>query len=205
MTSFQNVNKLIENLNSNIRKLDTDAKVRSNNIIQIQKNNNISNSQSSIRAYGITHPKIIDKNKKYIGLMFDENFNDFTSENSSGSNSKLSFIKLKPGNNIINYSVCVDIDDNTKLNKNTSQQNSVCSISLGIKENSNSNSKVRFIKGSKIMFNPDSKYDGINNKVIINNTIIYISSGEEDLCMVGDFNTDCKVNSSKSLIKILTM
>ncbi len=206
MTSYQNLNKLIENLNSKIKKLDVDLKSKPTNIVQIQKQaknelqNNISNNLNlSIRAYGISHPKIIDNNKRYIGLMFDENFNDFTSEN-SGSGSKVSFIKLKPGNNIINYSVCIDLDE-----VNNIQNNTTCSISLGIKENSNS--KVRFIKGSKIIFDPNNRIDslGNNNKIIINNTIIYVSVGEEDLCMVGDFSPICKVNASKSLIKILTM
>ncbi len=106
MSSFQNLNKLIENLNLKIKKLDGELKSKPVKLsYQTNQNKNINNPNLSviIKAYSISHPRPVDQNKKYIGLMFDENFNDFTSENSGGSNNKISFIKLKPGNNIINY------------------------------------------------------------------------------------------------------
>lgn len=189
--STRDLYKMIENLNHKIKKLDAQVKNKNFNL----GSNSKTSCSTYFRAYGIAYPKTFDKNKKYVGLLFDENFNDFTSENNLDSNSKLPFIKLSYGKNIINYSISVDIDD-IQNNKNN-----ICSLSLGIKEKSNS--KVRIIKGSKLTW--DSKIQSQSNKVVINNTIIYSSQLGEELCMIVELNPKCKINSSKSLFKILTI
>ena len=101
--------KMIEKLNHKIKKLDNQVKNKNWNIIP-ETNKNFNNN--IFRAYGIIYPKSYDKNKRYIGLLFDENFNDFTSENNEDIKNKLSFIKLSKGNNTINYSINIEIEDN---------------------------------------------------------------------------------------------
>lgn len=190
--STKDLYKMIDNLNLKINKLDSMVKNKKFSL-GTGSVSKISNP-SLFRAYGINYPKIFDKNKKYIGLLFNENFNDFTSDNNLNSDSKLSFIKLSNGNNIINYSINVDIDE-SKFNN----LNNICSVSLGIKEKFNS--KVRIIKGSKISWDIKSN----SNKIVINNTIIYNSQLGEELCIIAELNPKCKINSSKSLFKILTI
>ena len=124
--SNKDLYKMIDNLNLKINKLDTLVKNKNFNL-ETRSISKMSN-QSLFRAYGINYPKIFDKNKKYIGLLFNENFNDFTSDNNLNSDSKLSFIKLSNGNNVINYSINFDIDE-SKFNN----LNNICSVSLGIK------------------------------------------------------------------------
>jgi hypothetical protein len=189
--------KMIEKLNHKIKKLDNQVKNKNWNIIP-ETNKNFNNN--IFRAYGIIYPKSYDKNKRYIGLLFDENFNDFTSENNEDIKNKLSFIKLSNGNNTINYSINIEIDDN--INQQIGSIGSIGSIALGIKEKSNS--KVRIIKGSKILFELNNK-NSINNKITINNTILYSSQPGEELCMIAELNSKSKIISSKSLIKILTI
>ena len=198
--SGRDLYKMIENLNHKIKKLDNQIKNKTFNIIpntntNIKTNTNTNTNTNIFRAYGIIYPKSYDKNKRYIGLLFDENFNDFTSENNEDIKNKLPFIKLSNGNNIINYSVNIDIDDNT-LNQQ------IGSIGLGIKDKTTS--KVRIIKGSKIIFDLDNK-NSINNKININNTILYASESGEELCMIVELGPKCKIISSKSLIKILSI
>ncbi len=195
--SNRDLYKMIENLNYKIKKLDTQIKNKNFNIIPSNVKNSTQNITNIFKAYGILYPKTYDKNKRYVGLLFDENFNDFSSDNNSNTTSKLSFIKLSNGSNIINYSLNIDIDNNIQT-----QNNPVYSISLGIKEKSNS--KVRIIKGSKIFFESNNK-NIINNKITINNTILYSSQLGEELCMIVELGPKCKINSSKSLIKILTL
>jgi hypothetical protein len=128
--------------------------------------------------------------------MFDDNFNDFSSETNDKSKNKISFLKLRKANNIINYSLCIDVNELSS----TQTVNSIC---LGIREKNSS--KVRLIKGSKYIFDLTNKSIIFNDKIIINNTIIYMSEDAEELCMIADLNPKCKINSSKSLIKILSL
>jgi hypothetical protein len=196
--SNRDLYKMIENLNYKIKKLDNQIKNKNFNIIPSNIKNSSQNISNTFKAYGILYPKTYDKNKRYIGLLFDENFNDFSSENNSNTTTKLPFIKLSSGSNIINYSLNIEIDNNINQNNQTH----IYSISLGIKEKSNS--KVRIIKGSKVFFDLNNK-NIINNKITINNTILYSSQLGEELCMVVELGPKCKINSSKSLIKILTL
>lgn len=194
--SNRDLYKMIENLNHKIKKLDTQIKNKNFNIIP--SNTNYKNSNSyQFKAYGIVYPKTFDKNKRYVGLLFDENFNDFSSDNNTNSVTRLPFIKLSLGSNIINYSISIEIEEN-KL----TSQTQVYSIALGIKEKSNG--KVRIIKGSKIFFDFNNKNIS-NNKITINNTILYMSQSGEELCIIVELGSKCKINSSKSLIKILTL
>ena len=193
--SNRDLYKMIENLNYKIKKLDTQMKNKNFNIIP----SNTKNISNTFKAYGIQYPKTYDKNKRYTGLLFDENFNDFSSENNSNTTTKLPFIKLSNGSNVINYSLNIEIDSNIISQNN---QFNIYSISLGIKEKSNS--KVRIIKGSKVFFDLNNK-NIINNKITINNTILYSSQLGEELCMIVELGSKCKINSSKSLIKILTL
>lgn len=191
----KDLHKLIEGLNTKIKKLENQIK---NNTIGIVNKNVTSTSpnQSQIKAYSISYPKNHDKNKKYIGLMFDDNFNDFSSESNDKSKNKVSFLKLRKGNNIINYSICIDISD-------IPSNQTINSVCLGIREKNSS--KVRLIKGSKYIFDLANRYNIYNDKITINNTIIYMSEDLEELCMIADLNSKCKINQSKSLIKILSL
>ncbi len=191
--SNKDLQKLIDGLNVKIKKLDNQIRT---NTINIVNRNPVNNTSSMIKAYTISYPKNHDKNKKYIGLMFDDNFNDFSSDSNEKSKNKTSFIKMKRGNNIINYSVTIDLEEVSGV----SHTNSIC---LGIKEKNSS--KVRIIKGSKYIFDLSNKSIIIGNKITLNNTIIYMSQDGEELCMIADLNSKCKVLQSKSLIKILTL
>ncbi len=191
----KDLHKLIDGLNTKIKKLEN--QIKNNTINIVNKNTPVNSpSQSQIKAYSISYPKYHDKNKKYIGLIFDDNFNDFSSESNIGSKNKVSFLKLRKGNNIINYSICIDISD-IPTNQTI---NSVC---LGIREKNSS--KVRLIKGSKYIFDLANKSNIYNDKITINNTIIYMSEDLEELCMIADLNSKCKINQSKSLFKIMSL
>ncbi len=193
----KDLHKLIEGLNTKIKKLEN--QIKNNTIGIVNKNipvNNVNTTQSQIKAYSISYPKYHDKNKKYIGLMFDDNFNDFSSESNDKSKNKVSFLKLRKGNNIINYSISIDISD-VPTNQTI---NSVC---LGIREKNSS--KVRLIKGSKYIFDLSNRSNIYNDKITINNTIIYMSEDLEELCMIADLSSKCKILQSKSLIKIMSL
>ena len=181
MHNYKELYKLIENLKLKIKKLDN------------QKNKLSKNS--SINSYRIFSPKIKDNNKKYIGLLFDNNFDDFNTDSSNNLDNCISFIKLKKSNIIINYSLLIDI--NTMTNSST-----ICSISLGIKDKNNS--KIKIIKGTKNIFDINNKSIIFSNKIQINNTILYDSNIDgEELCMVAELPNYCSINFKKSLLKIL--
>jgi hypothetical protein len=195
----KDLHKLIEGLNTKIKKLESQVKNNTINIVNKHTPNNqnyIVGHPSSIKAYSISYPKNHDKSKKYIGLMFDDNFNDFSTDSDPKSKNKISFIKMKKANNIINYSICVDIME-------IPTNSCVHSISLGIREKNSS--KVRLIKGSKYSFDLSNKDNIFGDKLIINNTIIYMSEESEELCMIADLSPKCKINHSKSLIKIMSL
>jgi hypothetical protein len=95
---------------------------------------------------------------------------------------------------IINYSIQIEIlNDGNKKNKHNN------SISLGIK--SKNDSKINIIKGSKCLFNFSNIND--NNKIQINNTVLYMGNGDEELCMIGEFYFNYNIIFQKSIIKIL--
>ncbi len=213
--SNRDLYKMIDNLNHKIKKLDYQIKNKNFTFLPSNNGNNnkqqiISNSINNFKAYGINYPKTYDKNKKYIGLLFDENFNDFSSDNNNNSGEKLPFIKLSGGNNIINYSLAIEIDNSSienYINHKKSLNNIITpenySVSLGIREKSNS--KVRIIKGSKLLFDLTEKNPIIGDKITINNTILYLSKPGEELCMIVELGSKFKILPGKSLIKILTL
>ena len=103
-------------------------------------------------------------NKKYIGLQFNDNFNNNINDNKT-------FIKLKEKNNIISYYLTIKIDDNYKNNKE------YFSFSLGIKINN----KIKTIKNSKTFY---SLNNIIENQITVSNTSIYSSKENQELCLI---------------------
>jgi hypothetical protein len=173
-STYKDIYKLIDNLKIRIKKLDT---LRRNSYF--------------IKSYNISLPT--HNNKIFIGLLFDENFNDFCT-NSENSNTKISFIKLK-GSTIINYSLLLLIDKIPEVH-------TICSICFGIKTDQ---SKVRIIKGSKYIFDISNKNNLVNNQIIINNTIIYSANMHDELCMIAVLHDKCKIITKKSIIKVYTI
>jgi hypothetical protein len=73
-------------------------------------------------------------------------------------------------------------------------------LALGIR--SKADSKIKIIKGTRQIF------DVINCTIVhgtinLTGTSIYMCGGDEELCMIGDLGSICKVNPKKSLIKLL--
>lgn len=183
--NYNKLYKLVENLKEKISRLDD--KKSKNNI-------NCLNNRNLFLTYKISNPidykndnyqnNNCQNNKKFVGLQFS-NIDD--SSDSSSSNEK-SFIKLKRSNCIINYSIQIDVMDYLIFNNS-------CSTSLGIREKHSS--KIRIIKGSKNIF------DLVNNKLIVNSTILYNADDGDELCLIAEINNKVKVNPHKSIIKIL--
>ena len=184
MNNYKELYKLIDNLKIKIKKLDNN------------KSKTESKIESNIESYRIFCPKGKDLNKKYVALKFDNNFNDFSSDDSPNTKNLLSFIKLKKNNIVINYALQIDVSNISKDN-----QVNICSISLGIK--SKSDSKIKIIKGSKFVFDLLNQANIIENKIQINNTILYIGNNGDELCMIGELTSNFVINYKKSLIKIL--
>jgi len=176
MDNYKNLYKLIDGLNNKIKKLE----------------NNKIRSQSIIESYRIHYPKENLSNKKYIGLLFDNNINNFDCDNNSDEKPLSSFIKLKKSNILINYYIQLELDS-------TPLSSVICSISIGIK--TKSESKIKIIKGTKQYFDLSNNLI-INNRITISNTIVYMSDLGEELCIIGEFNSCCIPNSKKSLLKI---
>lgn len=180
MSNYKDLYKLIDGLKTKIKNLD------------ISKSK--SKSKSNLVSYRIFCPNKINSNKKYIGLLFDNNFNEFESDESKEIKKFSSFIKLQKSNMIINYNIQIELTSTPLIN-------TLCSIGLGIK--TKSDSKIKIIKGSKYTFDLALNQNIINNKIQITNTVLYTSSFGEELCMFGEFNSDITINYKKSLIKIL--
>lgn len=190
MNYFKNLHKLIDGLNYKIDILESNNKIISNKKI-IPK----IDSCSKIDSYRITlnDESNSSNKKKYIGLLFDSNFNNFESDDNSGNKNLIPFIKLHKSNIIINYNIQLEL-------KHIVLTSVICSIALGIKNKSES--KIKIIKGTRQIF------DIYNSKIImgsinLSNTSIYMAEGNEELFMVANLNSVCKINSKKSLIKLL--
>jgi hypothetical protein len=98
-------------------------------------------------------------------------------------------IYLKKRYNIINYCLTIKTDD---LNKH-------CSFALAIKENN----KIKIIKGSKMIYYFNKKMD--DKEITLNNTLIYNSEKNEELCLIGTVVNNIEIISEKSFIKILCL
>lgn len=196
MSEYKKLYKQIGDLNNKIKKLENIVGNKKNSTQQINKN--ISNSsKSTLLSYRIHFPSDIQSNKKYIGLKFNNNFNDFDSDEKSNSKNLISFIKLNKSNIIINYTIQLELElDYTPLNP------IYCSIAIGIK--TLSDTKIKIIKGTKYNFDLVGT-NTIDNKLIISNNILYSAEDGEELCIIADFDsgTNCNVNSKKSIVKIL--
>ena len=127
MSEYKKLYKQIGDLNNKIKKLENIVGNKKNSTQQINKN--ISNSsKSTLLSYRIHFPSDIQSNKKYIGLKFNNNFDDFDSDEKSNSKNLISFIKLNKSNIIINYTIQLELElDYTPLNP------IYCSIAIGIK------------------------------------------------------------------------
>ena len=196
MSEYKKLYKQIGDLNNKIKKLENIVGNKKNSTQQINKN--ISNSsKSTLLSYRIHFPSDVQSNKKYIGLKFNNNFDDFDSDEKSNSKNLISFIKLNKSNIIINYTIQLELElDYTPLNP------IYCSIAIGIK--TLSDTKIKIIKGTKYNFDLVGT-NTIDNKLVISNNILYSAEDGEELCIIADFDsgTNCNVNSKKSIVKIL--
>jgi len=198
------IQKLVDNLKTKVKKLESYCKTTCKTTCKTNCKND------SILTYRISYPKIINKNsKKFIGLLFDNNFIDNTNEseqfNDVNDKDKISFIKLKSNNNIINYSLTLKVDNNFKdkdKDKDKDTINNICTFSLGIKELSGLG-KIKIIKGSKVQY--DITKDTIDGNIIVNNTILYHAFDNQELCLITTLSKKCTLQNKKSLIKILNL
>jgi hypothetical protein len=170
--------KLVDNLKNKIKKLEQSKITKSEEMLTYRIHMPISNNKNY---------------KKYVGLLFNNNY-DLSSEITDSKDS-ISFIKLNKKNNIINYSITLKIDMNVKDIKEN-----ICTISLGIRDGSN---KIKIIKGSKVQC--DIQKDTVDGNIIINNTILYEASDDQELCLIANLSKKCMVLNKKSIIKIINL
>ena len=184
------INKLLENLKSEIRKMDILCKKKS--------------QLSEINTFRISSPSINNKNsnKRYIGLLFDNEFNQLINSEETGQNSttnKKSFLKLKRSNYIINYCVTIKIDEQ--------EINNFCFISLGIRDENSSDftsgNKIHMIKGSRQKFS--IKHLLVDGMITIKDTIIYQAEENQQLCLIANFGKKNKLLENKSILKIYSL
>ena len=201
MNNYKNLYKLIDGLNNKIKILESDV----SNLVDKNKSiKNINNGiekdiktnlqiKSKIESYRILSPNDFTSTKKYIGLMFDSNFNNFETDENSGGKNLLPFIQLPKSNIIINYFIQLELNY-------TPLSSVICTLALGIR--SKTDSKIKIIKDTRQIF------DVTNSLVVLGtinltNSSMYMCGGDEELCMIGDLGSICKVNPRKSLIKLL--
>ncbi len=121
----EELHSLVDNLKFKVKRLETYCKTNMKNKSQYKN--------GDITTYKISYPKINNKNsKKFVGLLFDNNFSDSdeTDNCSEDDKNKISFIKLK-NNNIINYSITLNVDNSNLKDKDKDNDN-ICTFSLGI-------------------------------------------------------------------------
>ena len=215
MNEYKKLYNQIDKLNNKIKKLELSMEEKK----QIIKTNNLnkntqpinskstlasaspspspSTSTSTLESYRIHFPKESYSTKKYIGLKFDNNPNEYDSDTKSGNPNLISFIKLIKSIVVINYTLQLELDC-------TPIDSIICSVAIGIR--TMIDSKIRIIKGTKNLFDL-ATINKIDNRIIISNTILYSAEDGEELCMIVDFDfvsgTNCVVNSKKSIIKLL--
>lgn len=170
--------KLVDNLKTKIKKLEQSKTTKSEEMLTYRIHMPISNNKNY---------------KKYMGLLFNNNY-DISSEITDSKDS-ISFIKLKKKNNIINYSITLKIDSSFKDTKDN-----ICTVSLGIRDGSN---KIKIIKGSKVQY--DIQKDTVDGNIIINNTILYEASDNQELCLIANLSKKSMVINKKSIIKIINL
>lgn len=195
MSEYKKLYKQIGDLNNKIKKLENIVcnKIQTQDKLTIKNTSNI--SKSILLSYKIHFPKDICSNKKYIGLKFNNNFNDFDSDEKTNDKNLMPFIKLTKSNIIINYIIQLELDY-TPLNPIH------CSIAIGIK--TSYETKIKIIKGTKFNFDLMSS-NIIDNKLIISNYVLYSAEDGEELCIIADLasGSNCSINNKKSIIKLL--
>lgn len=205
MIEYKKLYNQIDKLNNKIKKLESTVHEKKNNINKnLSLNQNLLlnpnlQSKSTLSSFRIHFPSDSYMNKKYIGLKFDDNPNEYDSDDKSSNKNLLSFIKLIKSNIIINYNVQLELNF-------TPLDSIICSIAIGIKTFSSADSKIRIIKGTKYIFDLASP-NQIDNKLNISNNVLYSAEDGEELCMIVDFDfssgSNCVINSKKSIIKLL--
>jgi hypothetical protein len=167
------------NNNIDLKKLINNLK---ENISELKKSKN---DKAKFLFFKIVLPLSTDTNKKYLALLFNNEIHGKEID----SNKNIMCICLKKRYNIINY--CLTLKTN-EFNKN-------CSFALAIKENN----KIKIIKGSKMNYCFSKKID--DKEITLNNTLIYNSEKNEELCLIGTVLNDIELISEKSFIKILCL
>jgi hypothetical protein len=183
--SNNQLSKLVENLKNKIKKLENQTNTNTNT-----KTNKINEMQT----YRIHTPISNNSSKKYVGLLFNNNYD--LSSDITDSKDSISFIRLGKNNNIINYSITLKVDDNTKDN----MKDNICTFSLGIRDGNN---KIKIIKGSKVQY--DINKDIVDGHIIINNTTLYEAMEHQELCLIVNISKKCILINKKSIIKILNL
>lgn len=180
--SNNQISKLVENLKTKIKKLETQTKI------------NKLNGSNEIQTYRIHTPITINSSKKYVGLLFSNNYE--SSSDITDSKDSISFIKLGKNNNIINYSITLKVESKNK----DIERDNISTFSLGIRDGNN---KIKIIKGSKVQY--DINKDTIDGHIIINNTILYEALENQELCLIVNISKKCTLVNKKSIIKILNL
>jgi hypothetical protein len=200
MTEYKKLYNQIDKLNNKIKKLE----LTFNDKKQIINNKNFKvlpnqNTKSSLVSYRIHFTKESYSNKKYIGLKFDDNPNEYDSDEKSANKNLIPFIKLPKSNVVINYNIQLELNF-------IPIESILCAIAVGIKSSTTIDSKIRIIKGTKYSFDLAGP-NIIDNKLNISNNILYSAEEGDELCMIVDFDfssgLNCAINSKKSLIKLL--
>ena len=133
-------------------------------------------------------PNNIDKNKKYIGLQFNDSF-----EKKNNNDNIKSFINLKKNHHIITYFITISLD---KCYLNSKEY---FTFTLAIKENN----IIKPIKNSKSYCKLDS---AIENCLIISNTTIYLSNAKQELCLIAEFPLNCeKFTFDRAIFSMLSL
>jgi hypothetical protein len=194
MSEYKNLYQSIDGLNQKIKKLETNINnIKSKQLVKSADEQINSNIINLINTFRIHFPKDAYSGKKFVGLLFDSNFNNFDSDEYSSSKNLYSFIKLTGKNIVINYSIQINLNF-------TPLESIICSLALGIKNKSES--KIKIINGSKSIFDLQNP-NVINNILVISNTILYTADSNDELCFIVDFGAYCTLDSKKSLIKLL--
>lgn len=201
MTEYKKLYNQIDKLNNKIRKLELSISEKKQNILINNNTKNLKNqtSKSTLISYRIHFPKDSYSNKKYIGLKFDDNPNEYDSDEKSTNKNLIPFIKLPKSNVIINYNILLELNF-------TPLESILCTIAVGIKSHLTTDSKIRIIKGTKYVFDLTTS-NIIDNKLNILNNILYSAEQDDELCMIIDFDcssdSNCVINNKKSIIKLL--
>lgn len=208
MGEYKKLYGQIDKLNNKIKKLEQSISVKKRSILEnyVPINKNLPNTNlpnqtynSTLISYRIHFPKESYSNKKYIGLIFDDNPNEYDSDEKSTNVNLIPFIKLLKSNVIINYNIQLELNFNPL-------ESILCTIAVGIKNPTMIDSKIKIIKGTKYIFDLAGP-NVIDGRLNITNNILYSAEEGDELCMIVDFdcgtNSNCVINSKKSIIKLL--